>query len=134
MLRTCSFCGTQLPNNDAYLEHLNQSTQCRDQLDSNLDRLSQQVNILRQREMDLSVQNPHRENPPKKVRVHPSGTDVQAETDHYRCPVCYENLGRIKSIKCGHLLCIKCSKKVYTSTKNCPTCRKPWKKLTLLYP
>lgn len=43
--------------------------------------------------------------------------------DQLNCPVCFEELKHVRSLFCGHTLCMTCAFSCVTSKNECPICR-----------
>ena len=63
---------------------------------------------------------------------HPEGND-EIGIVGLTCIICMENKSKIFP-RCGHVCCcIKCSNKIFLSSKICPVCRELWCGLRILY-
>ena len=58
--------------------------------------------------------------------------DEPTNDENRQCKICYENRSAVTVIKCGHVLCGRCSKNV-VETKSCPFCRQPATELIKFY-
>ena len=62
--------------------------------------------------------------------------DELTDSLELQCCVCMQNKKVIAGGRCGHCLCMSCSRRITETTENdrrCPQCRKPWLDLLRIY-